>query len=161
MKLTASCVSNGRLVTKIRNATGLDVSNAPLGLIVVRIKLCCVNTKSLHVAHQFGCASFRHTHIPGKKAANVDSESGIGWSPAGTEKYNMLYELVIKDREARGVAFNDALLVYYLERRQNKKSKPDRAVNAGNRKAIPRDDLHTFDASYQNVLVPEFFYTEF
>jgi hypothetical protein len=97
-----------------------------------------------------------YTYSGKKRAANVDSESGIGWSTAGVEKYNSLYELVIKDREARGVAFNDTLLVYYLERRQNKKSKPDRSVDAVNRKAILRDDLHTFDASSQNVLVPEF-----
>jgi hypothetical protein len=97
-----------------------------------------------------------YTYSKKTRAANVDGESGIGWSPAGIEKYNMLYELVIKDREARGVAFNDALLVHYLELRQNKKSKPDRAVDVGNRKAIPRDDLHTFDASYQNGLIPEF-----
>jgi hypothetical protein len=67
-----------------------------------------------------------------------------------------LYELVIKDRETRGVAFNDAFLVYYSERHQNKKSKPDRSVDAVNRKAIHCDNLHTFDANYQNVLVPEF-----
>jgi hypothetical protein len=68
-----------------------------------------------------------------------------------------LYDLVIKDRESRGVAFNEALLVYYLERRRNENRKPDRTIDAVNKKAIPRDDLHTaFDVSYQNVLVPEF-----
>ena len=62
---------------------------------------------------------------------------------------------MIKDRASRGVAFNDALLVFYLERRQNKNSKPDRSMDAVNRKAIARDNRHTFDVSYQNVLVPE------
>ena len=62
----------------------------------------------------------------------------------------------MKDRESRGVAFNDALLYYYLECRQNKNSKPDRSMGAVNRKAIARDDLHTFDVSYQSVIAPEF-----
>ena len=42
-------------------------------------------TKNQHVAHQLGYARFCRTRIQGKRAANIDSESGIGWSAAGVE----------------------------------------------------------------------------
>jgi hypothetical protein len=86
-----------------------------------------------------------------QRAANVASLPGIGWSAAGFDKYNSLYDAVVEDRVSRGGVFNDALLSFYMERHRSMVAKPKRAVDPVNCKAIPRDDLDMFDTRYHNV----------
>ena len=46
-----------------------------------------------------------------------------GWSVEGLNYFNILYDLVVKDREENGVRFDDSLLKYYEVKNKNKKRK--------------------------------------
>ena len=82
------------------------------------------------------------------------SKQGIGWSDAGLEKYNELYDLVVEDRVSRGAVFNNELLNVFIERRRERNAKPDRAPESKRQKVVPKDDMGPYDTSYANVLVP-------
>ena len=47
---------------------------------------------------------------------SVAEQTGIGWSEAGLERYNELYDLVVEDRVLRGAVFNNELLNVFVER---------------------------------------------
>jgi hypothetical protein len=96
-------------------------------------------------------APFLYTFSRQQRATNVASPPGIGWSPEGFAKYNLLYDAVVEDRVSRGGVFNEAMLSFYLERRRSMVAKPNRAIDAMNCKAIPRDDLDMLDTRYHNV----------
>ena len=91
-----------------------------------------------------------------QRATNGASRPGIGWSAEGFAKYNFLYDAVVEDRVSRGGVFNDALLSFYLERHRSMVTKPNRAIDPVDCKAIPRDDLDMFDPTYYNVVANRF-----
>jgi hypothetical protein len=72
--------------------------------------------------------------------------AGIGWTRAGINKYNDIYDMVKEDRVFRGVIFNCELRKVFLERHRGRTSHPER-INMRKRKAIPRDDMGPIDAS--------------
>ena len=67
-----------------------------------------------------------------------------------------LYDAVVEDRVSRGGVFNDALLSFYLERHRSMVTKPNRAIDPVDCKAIPRDNLDMFDPTYNNVVANGF-----
>ena len=62
--------------------------------------------------------------------AVTEPQTGIRWSEAVLEKYNELYDLVVKDRVARGVVFNNGLLNVFVECRRVRNAKPVREPDA-------------------------------
>ena len=84
----------------------------------------------------------------------VNAKIGIGWSDAGLEKYNDLYDMVLEDRVSRGAVFNNELLNVFLGRRHQRNSKPTPEPELKKRKVVPRDDMGLNDASFKNVLLP-------
>jgi len=69
-----------------------------------------------------------------------------GWTTEGLDMFNVLYELVKKDREANGRVFDEALLEYYKEK-SSKKRKPVTQDEAGSRGRVKiSDDLDGFVA---------------
>ncbi len=86
---------------------------------------------------------------------------GIGcWSDEGINLYNKLYDLVTTDREERGAVFNNELLSVFVDRRRKRKLKPNCPPAEKKQQVIPRDDLGSFDLSFNNVLgssmIPEY-----
>jgi hypothetical protein len=97
-----------------------------------------------------------YTFSSKQRRLNGASLPGIGWSAEGFAKYNSLYDAVVEDRVSRGGVFNDALLSFYLERHRSMVTKPNRAIDPVDCKAIPRDDLDMFNPTYNNVVANGF-----
>ena len=80
----------------------------------------------------------------------VKKSSGIGWSQAGIDRYNLLHEMVMEDRVSSGIAFNSALLNVFLERRRVQDSKKSRTTGTTTERVYPKDDLALCtDAAYK------------
>ncbi len=70
------------------------------------------------------------------------ANGGIGWSDDGTANYNDIYDLVERNRQFRGDAFNQELLKVHQQRRQKNKKGTDRSIdNDRYKKRKPLDDL--------------------
>ncbi|KAI2497521.1 hypothetical protein MHU86_16975 [Fragilaria crotonensis] len=83
----------------------------------------------------------------------VAETSGIGWSEAGLERYNELYDLVVEDRVSRGGVFNNELLNVFVERRRDRKSaKQVCEPDAKKRRIVPKDDMGLYDTLFENVI---------
>ena len=74
--------------------------------------------------------------------------------------YNELYDLVVADRNERGSVFNNELLNVFVERRRQRKLKPNALPAFKKQRVIPKDDLASFDTGFVNVLgsqmIPEY-----
>ena len=67
--------------------------------------------------------------------------TGVGWSEAGINRFNDLYECVLEDRLSRGIVFNNELLNVVLERRRVKQAQKTRIPDTLKRKTMAKDDL--------------------
>ena len=56
----------------------------------------------------------RKTKDGGLSDKTNPTKHGIGWSEAGLEKYNELYDLVVEDCVSRGAVFNNELLSVFV-----------------------------------------------
>ena len=124
----------------------------------------CVEIVARHVTNTFWqepkyTASSKSKRL--KQSGDVaKGKSGIGWSEEGMKLYNELYDLVVADRNERGPVFNNELLNVFVERRRQRKLKPNALPAFKKQRVIPKDDLASFDTAFVNVLgsqmIPEY-----